>query len=368
MVHGSVDRAGASAPYNMALAGTPQKVNLSAHPHSERIRRGRGWSQNGRRVVWSYPLLGLAVDKLRLGAWVDCSIESFRSHVFGAHSGTVGKGRRRGSVSTVVAKVWTAPPGVEGGVYWQLTDEGRASRRLVCEFNPAKSDSVAPVVMTLRSLGVPPSLRGVWVDRVDAAFDFGGPRRAFVLDDRSRLADLFSVGPAGAQTERTGFRRGSRLKFQLYDKTAERQSAGADVRADVTRFEVQVLKPDRESRPLFDPPGLDETLPLADMGFLPWPGGDVTVRVLPYNPLAVADPLLAGFLSIVRGLGIRCALHWMKDVVGVRYQTLQGWMDLYVPEHDPSPSREWSRQWRSVAGALVDRLRFGMNNPFAVGI
>ena len=363
MVSGPDGRA--SALYNMALAGTPQKVNVtsgSASKSRNPVRRGRGWAANGRVPRSDFPFLGLAVDKLRLGAWVRVAPKELGERVWGCENSYVQKGRKRVDVQPAVGKAWTKGQGEPGGVYLQITDDGLSgSRRLVVEFNPAKLDDVGwgGLGLTLRKLGVLESLRGVWVDRVDAAFDWEAPRCSLVLDDRQRLADHFGVGRQGPQTERTGFRRGSKLKHQLYDKTAERRAAGADARANVTRYEVQLLKPDRPVMPLLDGPGAEgvEALPVVGLADLGWPGGDVTVRCLPYHPMAVADPRFVGFLSMVRGQGVRAAIGWARDVMGVRHQVVDDWMWLGAPEVCPPPRVLWARHWFAAASECVERLR-----------
>lgn len=357
---------GASAAYNMALAGTGQKLNVNVTSAGtprcpQSVRRGRGWSENGRVPRTEYPFLGLTVDKLRLGAWVRVQPAKLGEHVWGCHNFYVQKGLRRGGVQPMVGKAWTAAPGEPGGVYIQLTDDGRcSSRRLVVEFNPAKMDEDVGwygLGVTLRKLGVPASLRGVWVDRVDAAFDWEAPRCALFLDDRHRMADFFGLGPRGPQTERTGFRRGSRRKFQLYDKTAERKASGAgDVRADVTRFEVQLLKPDRPMLPLVDGADGTEALPVVGLADLGWPGGDVTVRCLPYHPMGVEDFRFAAFLAMCRGLGVRAAVRWARDRLGVRHSIVDDWLWLGCPEVCPSPRLMWARHWCAAATSCVERL------------
>lgn len=273
----------------------------------------------------------------------------------------VGKGRKRGDVQPIRAQAWTRPPGEEGGVYFELQDDGRGSAtcRLVAEFNPAKVDDAEMLALgvTLRALGVDAADR-LWVERVDGAVDYGAPRRALLLDDRVRLADHFGVGPWGPETERTGYRKGSRLKFQLYDKSAERKAAGVDTREHVTRFEIQLLKPTQDLvvAPLFGELGGAEALRLGQVSLIPYPGGAVTVRALPFNPLGLDDAELVGFVSMLRGLGVRTAINWAKHVMGWRHSKRERLLDLASPVVTPSPAAVWAAEWPSAASAAVERV------------
>ena len=349
------DRAGVSAPYNMALASTPQKVNVSG-----RARRGLGFPEHGRAPVDTFRA-SIVCDKLRLGAWIlGLEPENLRECVWGCANGYVVKGRRRGHIQPRVGKAFTEARGVEGMVYFELRDDGLSmSRRLVVEFNPVKLDEGQwrALGLSLRALGV--DLGKMWVDRTDGAIDYHAARRVLLLDDRQRLADHFGCGPNGPETERTGFRRGSRLKFQLYDKTAERRAKGVDTVADVTRFEVQVHKPTEHiaASPLIGGPAeaVDEAWRLDRLHLMPWQGGAVTVRCVPFHWLALADPDWRGFLFAARGLGMRYAIRQFREM-GWAHRGVQRLVDCCVPVVMPAPDDVWRAGWGQAASEAVGKL------------
>lgn len=357
----------ASAPYNMALAGTAQKVNLRS-----RARRGLGFSEHGRRPVDTFRA-SISCDKLRLGAWVlGFGPDELQGRVFGCVNSRVGWGRRRGHVKPRVAKAWSEAPGVEGGVFFQLTDDGLSqSRRLVVEFNPAKmSDSqIWGLAASFRLMGL--NLSRFWLERVDGAIDYRAPRRVLVLDDRQRLADHFGCGPNGPETERTGFRRGSRLKFQLYDKTAERQAKGADAPADITRFEVQWLKPTEviHAAPLLGGPDEDEeeAWRLDRLAELPWPGGPVTVRCLPFHWATLEDPDWRGFLALSRGIGVRYAIRQYR-LMGWAHRQVEQVIDCCLPVVSPAPDAVWAACWPAAASWVLGKLGEASEAVAAVGV
>ena len=346
MVHSAE---GASAPYNMALAGYVSEKNM---------RGGVGWSQLRREVRTSYPVLSVHLDKLRLTCWVQgVSPGDLRERVLGAHGSKVRRGRNFGAREVTVEQVWNSPPRSDGGVYFELrSGEGPMSSRLVIEFNPAKvtsSDWLAVAgAAVLCGVSLPDRL---FVERYDVAFDFDAPRRVLLLDDRKRLADHFNVGAFGPQTERTGYRKGSPIKHQLYDKSAERQAKGADCRYGVTRYEVQVFKP-AEFAPLpllGDGGGAPR---LVDLASLPWPGGDVTVRCVPFHPMRVADVVWGSLIASARGMGLRYAVN-MAKVLGLSSEKRHRWLDCAVPEVDHSPRLLWASRFPAAVERELACLR-----------
>ena len=223
-----------SAPYNMALVGDPEKKIIGRYGHS----------RHNRSLNPPHPLVGVDLDKLRLWGLTDVKLEDASEHVYGCQASRIVNGRRRGAFQPRTFKAWTESPGVEGGIYVQLQDVRTHSRELVVEFNPAKMSDVQykSLLYTLQAFGIT-DLGSMVVERYDVAFDYQCDRSLLLLDDRVRLMDLFGCGRKGPETERTGFRRGSREKHQLYDKTAERRSKGCDARENITRYEVTIIKP-----------------------------------------------------------------------------------------------------------------------------
>jgi hypothetical protein len=236
-------------------------------------------------------------------------------------------------------------------VYFQVNAiEGMSTHNAVAEFNPAKMglSDWNSLAMTLGIQGV--DFDRVWVERVDAAFDYSIVRRALVLDDRKRKSDFFSAGASGPETQRTGFRRGSRLKQQLYDKTAERRSAGMDVRGIVSRFEVQTW-------PLnATPDGLNAPLPLSSLVTLPYPG-DATLRLAPFHWGRVDRPEVAGFIALALGQSVRTARRFMMDVVGWHVRRVDELVDQVLPPVQPSPTAVWSDLWADEVRSVLRRMR-----------
>ena len=222
----------ASAPYNMALARVAQKVNPE----------GRGGPPQ-------VPV-DLKCDKLRLGGWAQVPVsqvdELQNCFLGGFQWQHVGRGRNRGprKVTELTAGLF-APRGEEGAGWLRCQwVEGAPAAYLVVEYNPQKVDPIRQRYLGTALAAMDLDPKGLFVDRFDAAMDYPLPRGYLLLDDPHRNPDLFEVGSEGPQTERTGYRRNSRLKFQLYDKSAERKAAGAEAPDCLTRFEVQVRKPD----------------------------------------------------------------------------------------------------------------------------
>lgn len=338
----------ASAPYNMALAWEAQKLNLNPQP---RYRLAKP----------DVPLIGVILDKLRLGFYTPRSCDTFADGLPGLASTKLGRGRRRGSVTPKRCQAWTKGPKVEGGVYWQCDEQPglpSGSSYAVCEFNPQKltGEGWQDLRESLRLLGVadPGSL---YVDRYDAAFDYRAQREHLLLDDRRRLLDMFGVSRKGPETERTGYRHGSLLRAQLYDKTRERRSKGEDCEAGVVRFELQVQKPSPVDAPAplygFRP---SDALVLADLDRVMYPGGDITVRAFAYHPLRVADHVYGSLAAYARGLGIRAALGYAVDVFRLRSSQRDQWADTFVPQLASAPSVVFADRWPAAVESVRRRL------------
>jgi hypothetical protein len=259
------------------------------------------------------------------------------------------------------------PRKVDGSAWLRVQwVEDSSSAYLVVEYNPQKvtAPNQVGLGMTLAALGLSPA--GLFVERYDAAFDYPLPRGYLLLDDRRRDPDLFKVGPGGPQTERTGFTPGSRLKFQLYDKRAERQSAGVEIEAPfLTRFEVQVVKPgplDDEGAAPFGAPSWPKGYDCITLGELPYvgyPGGSVTVRGIAYDPCTIADVRMSSLTHSARFGGFKPALHWAKHYLS--REKLGVWLSACLPEVSPSPAvvfrRGWARAVESVTASLLEGVR-----------
>jgi hypothetical protein len=216
------------------------------------------------------------------------------------------------------------------------------SVRLAVELNPAKlsEGDWEAIRASLLALGV----RRPWVERFDFAIDYRVPRGLLVLDDRSRAMDCFGLGAAGPETERTGFRKGSKLKLQLYDKRAERMAkAGVDLGEDCTRFEAQVQ------------PAGDQDTTLAGLAAFPCPLQSCTVRQFAFDPATLYDPDFAFAALAVRGCGLRTVLATAKRM-GWRSDKREQFVEVVVPEVRPSPAALWAREFPRVASAAVANL------------
>jgi len=338
-----------SPPYNMGLAWDAQKLN----PHR---------SPRYRAANPDLPIIGLQVDKLRLGFYSSTPCTDFAASVVALVSSRLGQGPRRGNMRPLQFRGWTKPHRVEGGVYWQADQQlsmPSGSSYVVCEFNPQKLDGDQWQALrdSLAALGVT-DVRSVFVERYDAAFDYCSPRHNVILDDRRRLVDMFGVGRKGPQTERTGFRKGSPLKAQLYDKTRERRDKGVDGRDNVSRFELMVIKPgpaDDSPAPLygFKP---SDALVLGDLGRVGYPGGDITVRAIAYHPLRVANHAFGSLTAYARGLGLRAALGYAVDVFQLKSSQRQQWLDTFLPQLVHSPPDVFRSSWPSAVDSVLHRL------------
>lgn len=328
----------ASPLYNMGLVGEHQKLNLQTIPRHVQVSP-------------FIPLAGVLLDKLRLSAYVSHKCEQLGDLLPELHSYRVVKGRRRGNFQPLQFRGWTKPPKSDGGVYVQLEQcpsLPSGQNMLTVEFNPQKLSSMDwdQLVTYLGRLGLV-DIGSMYVDRYDVAFDYLVQRRYLCLDDRTRKLDMFGVGPTGPETERTGFRRHSDLKAQLYDKSEERRSAGSeDKRGDVVRFELQVLNPDPSDypSPLFGHrPG--DRLVLRDLEYVTYPGGSITVRACGFSPLRVANHVYGSLSAYARGLGLRAALGYARRVFGLTSKQRDQWLYVMLPELDTSPRSMFSTRW-----------------------
>ena len=324
--------------YNMGLVGERQKLNLQTIPRHVQVSP-------------FVPLAGVLLDKLRLSAYVSHKCEEVGPLLPELRSYRVAKARKRGHFQPLQFRGWTKPPKSDGGVYVQVEELGSlpsGKNMLTVEFNPQKLNSLEwdQLVTYLYRLGVP-DIGGMYVDRYDVAFDYLVKRRYLCLDDRTRKLDMFGVGPAGPETERTGFRRHSDLKAQLYDKTEERRSAGSeDKRGDVVRFELQVLNPEPSAytSPLFGERPTDRLL-LRDLEYVTYPGGSITVRACGFAPLRVANHVYGSLAAYARGLGLRAALGYAKRVFGLTSKQRDQWLYVMLPELDTAPRSMFLSRW-----------------------
>ena len=344
-----------SPPYNIGLVGEAQKVNLFANP-----------APKVARAVSSPQLVRVVCDKLRLSSYVRITPDEFADTVHDARSSRVGKSRR----GVPRAQVWTKPPKVEGGIYYQLDlppylPSGRGLA--VAEFNPQKlgDEGWASLGVTLRAWGVEDPGR-LYVERYDAAFDYLEPRHHVMLDDPARLLDMFGIGRRGPQTERTGYRSGSKLRAQVYDKSAERMRVGDKCVANLTRFELAVSSPPPldAPAPLYDhKPG--DALILADLPGIAYPAPNITVRACAYNPLRVANHVYGSLAAYARALGVRAATGYARSVFGLTHSQRLQWLDTLLPEFGNAPRAVWSERWPSAASRAVQQVSESIACPVA---
>jgi hypothetical protein len=207
-----------------------------------------------------------------------------------------------------------------------------ASHNLVVQFNPAKLDAVGQSL--LREVWSVVGFDRLFVEEFHAAFDYDVPRRAVLLDDRKRKGDAFGIGAKGAESWRTGYRKGSMLRQQVYDKTAERRAAGADARGHVTRFEVQQKR--------------DDQYPLSGLGAVEFPA-DADVRVLPWHPGRIASIAHAGMAALAISHGVRFAIAWAREQYGWRQAKIADAVEQLFPVIQRSPVDAWSKWPEAVA-------------------
>jgi len=323
-----VAAADASPPYNMGLARVGQTCNVD--------------------------LLGVYLDKLRLEFASTCAGDLL-ADVPGIQNIHVGAGLRRGSYAVRKTTGWIGDRFAEGVVYFQVGQiEGAGTCHVVVEFNPRKvaASVAAGVGRWLRR--VSHDILAVWVRRYDVAIDYRASRPVLLLDDVSRKSDRYGCGPHGCETERTGYRIGSKTRFQLYDKRAERRARGGDDPGDVVRFECQRL-PASDVRG--QPRDGGDTLRLGDLGSVECPFGAVTVRCIERDPWTIADVPMAMLNRLAVLGGVREAKAWARRCLSPA--RLETWSSCVLPEVCPSPREAFQRFW----SAAVTRDCAALLNP-----
>ncbi|MGB3468667.1 MAG: hypothetical protein WBA74_25505, partial [Cyclobacteriaceae bacterium] len=178
----------------------------------------------------------------------------------------------------------------------------------------------------------------------------------------------------GPQTERTGYRSGSKLRAQIYDKTAERSGSGEKVVKDLTRFEFAVSKPQIQVSPLFEgrlgvgggfqqgvTTDAERAVTLGDLEHLEYPAPAITMRACAYSPLKVANHVYGSLAAYARGLGIRAATGYAREVFNLTYSQRLQWLDTLLPELDHSPRKVWSSAWPSAARRTVEALQSALH-------
>lgn len=314
-----------SALYNMALARAHEKQAI--------------------------PPLTPILDKLRLSAPLpeEWDPEKLSEQTLGGIDGWKARRQRNWGRSEVTDWAGSLLAAGDTSVWVRVRCVVGHPPQLCVEFNPAKLTAyeLQSVGLFLWTHGADPD--SVWVDRYDVAFDYRVPRPLLMLDDRLRCMDTFGIGPCGPQTARTGFRKGSRLKAQLYDKGAERASKGVHVDGDVTRFELQVWPLGHAvtsgSRSWENPPRLSE------LGGESWPGGAITVRALQYDPATISDDVFACGAALAH-YSMRHARAFVKKRLGVK--RLEVWEDSCVGEVRPSPRSVFVEGWRRTVDDFRD--------------
>lgn len=256
------------------------------------------------------------------------------------------------AIGRQVVRKWWGPiwggVGIEGNVLGEvewLEGSGTSYFRLI--FNPQK---VLP--SALRLVGwfagrVGWRLPTVWVERYDAAVDWEVHRGVLLLDATRHKTDALGMVAYGPETERLGYRKGSRLRVQVYDKTAERAAAGhgEETPGFLTRAEVQVS-------------GLQDCV-LADLPAVPCPmPPGVEVRAMAYDPATLACGFHAAVAVACRFGGIRYARalsrQWWKG------QERAEVIETVAPVVKPSWRQVFADGWWSEVLNVLQ--------PFAEGI
>lgn len=338
-------------------------------PHSNRGVAGALQKPN-----FALPLrVWVTVDRLRVQFWRAGKLEDANNFIMGglAGGGRPRSARRRGSdYCRSVGGVMEAAGGeAEGRPYVEVREyvdragvRRHASLSWHFEFNPAKLSEVVrgALLRTFVLLGVPASRMNV--ERVDAAVDYGAPRSQFVLDARRHKLTHHGVGASGAETTACGDSRPNR--WQLYDKSLERASAGHDFPANRTRFEFQHRPAGGTLR--HDPESVDgasgASVRLDALAEVCPPGlGDIGVRFMPWAPDEIADNESSLLLSLLRCSGIRECLRWGHS----RWSRdrLLNWLGCLCPLVEPSPSAacrlHWAASVQRELGWMLEALRPG---------
>ena len=110
-------------------------------------------------------------------------------------------------------------------------------------------------------------------------------------------------------------------------------------------------------------------LTLGELPWAPWPGGEVTLRALAFDPCTISDMRMSCLAHAARFSGFKAARHWA--VKWLSRDKLTAWMNACVPEVTPSPAEVFRRQWRAAVDAvmapLVEGVAWARSDPFGVG-
>lgn len=327
------DGVGASAVYNVALAQTAQnETHDSVGPLSASI----------------------SCDKLRLACiprhkLTRGSILPPVERMMGGglhYSARPGRNWGEQAVTKHVACLFGKPEdhGVAFVEFHQYGDGVVGRDKLVVEFNPNKV--FGDNLQFLTNWFVPRAGWGWsdwWVERHDVAFDYAAPRHVFALDDPSRKLDMFGVGPTGPETERTGYRRGSKLRAQVYDKGAENGTGEL-----LTRFELQVnasVEHHYGKRKVVEWPRLFE---IPGLG---WPAEGVNLTFFGHGLIPRCLNLEWLLTMHARAYGVRGAMAFARNLLGEKRRKI--WRAEMVREVDPAPKDLYRAGWRGA----VDRVR-----------
>lgn len=277
-------------------------------------------------------------DKLRL--LTICGGREFSEGVIGAGWSPWRAGRRRGHLASE-----TRIAGELGsGVMWtERRFEGLSQTELRVEFSPFRQSPGAMAVIGTMLRG-----RKVWVERCDVAFDLRGVERCRLRLDPGRMKlDHIGMTPRGPETERVGFRKGSKRKAQLYDKRAERLARGVEVADPWVRFELQAWAP-------FDIGGESRDVLLGELGDIECPiPPDVTVRGLA-GPDGFGDQRYLALASVAFLHGTRVAENAARQILGPKYRDQLRFVAF--PELDPSPREVFSLKWAAEARRVLSCL------------
>jgi len=310
------------------------------------------------------PAPSLSCDKLRLAATC-CGLSSLDDFPILGGLSAVGRRRCRNQGDRASWR-WYGHAfqsrGVDGACVVHLDCVEGQSSVLSLIFNPNKVGPADQVELgrVLARLGVDPSGETCYVDEYAMAFDYPVERRRLLLDSGTCVADQFGLTATGPQTERVGFRKGSRLRVQLYDKSAERASVGESTGGPVTRFEVTVWP--RVSHP-YGERAVEESIWLRELGDQPWPDTSCVLRYVGVDPDAMADPLASLAVAAARSYGVRFMRSRLRAIPGVPESFVSMVCACLVGEVDPSPASVHPSCWPAAASAavapLVDGYREG---------
>lgn len=303
----------------------------------------RGVAQAVQKPSFVFPLRSwVAVDRLVVEFWASGKLDEARDRVMGGLVGNPGvrAARRSGKsyVRSVSGLMAAAGDDEEGRPFVRISQHcDRAGSPSISgllwrfEMNPAKV-SVRPgvaaaVAATLRGLGA--CVDRMCVRGFHAAVDYGAPRDQFVLDSRRHKLVHFGVGPRGAESSYAGFK--SEEQWVLYDKSREREAAGAEYPINRTRFEYRLLVPSDEC--------LLSRLHLVRPSRL----AVCCLRFMPFDPVNVADEAWALALRLLRASSIREVIAHAR----VRWsaERLRDFMACVCPPVEPSPVAVFRDKW-----------------------